>query len=101
MTTESSIFDSKFFTPEFREWLMTADLEEIYGAVSDHFKEENGFRPNWRYGHTREEYAQYFISESERVVARQEWDEWNADPRNHPLSFVEPEPLPYEEYDVV
>ena len=100
MTTDATIFDSEFFTPEFRVWLMTADLEEIYQSISDHFKEENGFRPRWMYGRTREEYARYFISVSEAIIADKERAEWDANPRNHPLEVVEPEPYPYEEYDV-
>lgn len=100
-TETASIFDSKWFSPEFREWLMTADLDEIYGAVSDHYKEENGIRPVWMHGRTREEYAQYFIYESESMIARQEQEEWDADERNQPLTFVEPEPYPYEEYDAM
>lgn len=99
MTTES-IFDSKFFSPEFREWLMTADLEDIYQSISDHYKEQYGIRPRWMYGRTREEYAQYFIRESECIIAEQEMMAWDANPLNHPLEVVEPEPFPYDEYDV-
>lgn len=101
MNNEPTIFDSPFFSPEFRNWLLTADLEDIYGAVSDHYKEEYGIRPRWMYGRTREEYAQYFITESESIIARKEHEEWEADERNHPLTFVEPEPYPYEEYDAM
>lgn len=101
MNNETTIFDSPFFSPEFREWLMTADLEDIYGAVSDHYKEENGIRPRWMYGRTREEYAQYFIMESESIIARKEMEAWDANPLNHPLTVEEPEPYPYEEYDAM
>ena len=99
MTTET-IFDSKFFTPDFREWLMTADLEDIYQSISDHYKEEHGIRPRWMYGRTREEYAAYFIRVSEEIIEDKARAEWDANPRNHPLEVVEPEPFPYDEYDV-
>ena len=96
-----TIFDSEFFSPEFREWLMTSDLDEIYSAISDHYKEENGIRPRWMHGLTREEYAAYFIRESEAIIAQKEMEEWEADVRNHPLTVEEPEPYPYEEYDAM
>lgn len=84
MTTEP-IFNSPFFSPEFRKWLMTADLEDIYSFVSDHYKERYGIRPRHLYGCTREEYAQYFIVEHEFDTARKEWED-----------DEEPEPYHYE-----
>ena len=98
--TAESIFNSPFFSPEFRKWLMTADLEDIYSFVSDHYKERYGIRPRHLYNCTREEYAQYFIVEHEFDIAKKEHEEWEADERNHPLTVEEPEPYPYEEYDV-
>ena len=94
--TNATIFDSEFFSPEFREWLLTSDLEDIYSAISDHYKEENGIRPRWMHNLTREEYAAYFIRESEAAIAQKEMEEWEADVRNHPLTVEEPEPYPYE-----
>lgn len=91
MTTES-IFNSPFFSPEFRKWLMTADLEDIYSFVSDHYKERYGIRPRHLYNCTREEYAQYFIIEHEFDIAQKEHEELEA--------VEEPEPYPYEEYGV-
>ncbi len=99
--TNATIFDSEFFSPEFREWLLTSDLEDIYSAISDHYKEENGIRPRWMHNLTREEYAAYFIRESEAAIAQKEMEEWDADVRNHPLTVEEPEPYPYEEYDAM
>lgn len=69
---------------------MTADLEDIYSFVSDHYKERYGIRPRHLYNCTREEYAQYFIIEHEFDIARKEHEEWEGD--------KEPEPYPYEEY---
>ena len=83
--TAKSIFDSPFFSPEFRKWLMTADLEDIYSFVSDHYKERYGIRPRHLYNCTREEYAQYFIVEQEFDTARKEWED-----------DEEPEPHHYE-----
>lgn len=99
----STVFDSQYFSPEFKAWLTTAPLDDVYQAVSDHYKEEYGVRPRWMAYDTREEYAAWFVSESERVVQQandsREQMEWEANPLNHPLEVVEPEPLPYEEYD--
>lgn len=92
MTTES-IFNSPFFSPEFRKWLMTADLEDIYSFVSDHYKERYGIRPRHLYGCTREEYAQYFIIEHEFAIAQKEHGEWDGD--------KEPESYSYEEFDAM
>lgn len=89
--TAESIFDSPFLSPKFREWLMTADLEDIYDVVSDHYKERYGIRPRWMYGLTREEYAEYFIAESKFAIAQKEHGEWEDD--------KEPESYPYEEFD--
>lgn len=88
--TAESIFDSPFFSPEFRKWLMTADLEDIYSFVSDHYKERYGIRPRHLYNCTREEYAQYFIIEHEFAIAQKECE-----------NDEEPEPYHYEEFDAM
>lgn len=69
------------FSPEFVQWLATADMEEIEGAYAENFKDAHGIKARWVYnaGITREEFADKFVhlgydikAEEERMEAEDE-----------------------------
>jgi hypothetical protein len=96
--TDSTVFDSAFFSPDFRVWLLTAPLEDIYQEVSDCYKSFNGIRPRWMSESTREEFAEYFIGVSRSEIESRESEKWDADERNNPLEVTEPPALPYDTF---
>lgn len=115
------------FSPEFVQWLATADMEEIEGAYAENYKDAHGIKARWVYnaGYSREEFANMFVSlghdidEMEGKVRAEEaaflarvaavgladWAERNnvrceMDLWDHNYNehfTVDPEPLPYED----
>ena len=58
------------FSPDFHQWLATADLDDIYQEYSDSFKELHNIRPRWMYGRSRDEFARAFIQLGREYVAQ-------------------------------
>ena len=99
----ATIFNHPSFSDSFRNWIQTAPMDDIWQSYSDNYKEFYGCRPSMFHHEaemTREEYAHAFVRLGEQFKAQEEHEAWHNDERNQPFVVPEPEPLPYEEYDV-
>lgn len=68
--------DTASFSPEFANWIATADMAELQDAYCDNYKDAHGIKARWVYGrdYTREEFATMFVQLGHEIEAECERD---------------------------